>query len=151
MKKSIQIGIIAIVGIFLLALTMFIIGLSSSKPSKQKKPEFHVKIECSSIGYFTIAFTNDNFDTEYKIQQAFDMSRAMEKEYVIHQERIFRSQLSAIVFAKKFTSYQVCEQYNDSIKRQYDSLLAYRKMHPVDGSYISENTDQKDCETIIVR
>jgi len=119
--------------------------------NEQKVPEFHIKVSYWQDCYWKVSFTNDNFDNEEDINNAFDVSESSHIG-VVHQLDLFESETEAVVFARKLTSYKKCRMYNDSVKREYDRMIIYRKLHPIAiKKYESEESckEEKGKEVII--
>lgn len=148
-QKLALLGIAAVI-VFLMIIFIPIVADKPplvKNPFRQIKKEFHVKIKCltdSPNSGYQILFTEDNWDTETTINNAFDISEPMNQEYVVHQRELVDGEQQAIKFAKQFTSIQICIQYNDSVKLAYDSILAYRKAHPVTavGTTVTDKCDK---------
>lgn len=128
----------------------------SIRPGANIKPEydtpvFHVKVKSFSCTHWVVVFTNDDFITEYPVTEAFDITGDYLPIRVELQENLFRKKEDAILFAKKFKSFEYCLKYNENMRVRYDSLLAYRKRHAPTKEQPDIFLCNKDPEEIIVR
>lgn len=127
----------------------------NAKISDIKNNEFHIKVKpyMSDCTYWQVIFTNDNFRSEENIMEVFDLSQTMNTEYVVFQKELLETEQEAVSLAKLFASYKNCVEYNYNISRQYDSILSYRKLHPVRISYTDpygNKTESCDPNTEII-
>lgn len=105
------------------------------------KAQYHIQVRCfgpaddEQYQSYVIYFTGDNWNTEYPIRDAFDVSSTGDTLNVNYIERIFMSlgtaKQEAIDFAKNFKTYKQCIEYNDHELKRYRQLYAYRKAHPI--------------------
>jgi hypothetical protein len=126
----------------------------STGPAECDSIDFNIKARYLYQCNWEVVFTNNNFKTEELFMDAFDVSMDGFGNDVVHQLRIFDNRVKAVTFARKFTSYQQCRNFNDSIERKYQRLLEYRKWHPAkehDDSATGECNDEIGQEVIIYK
>jgi hypothetical protein len=100
--------------------------------TKANTPVFHIKAKYWYDCKWAVAFTNDNFDSEENIMNTWDASSSIMGNNIVHQLKIFPDENSAIAFAKKFTSWEKCRRWNDSVSRKAERLVQYRKNNPIE-------------------
>jgi hypothetical protein len=94
-----------------------------------KQPEiFHVKVKYFLSCRWNVVFTNDNFLTEIEFMDTFDLEQF---GGVIHQTKLFREKTEAVVFARKFTTYQQCVDFNNKVLAKYEKMVEYKNQHPI--------------------
>lgn len=97
--------------------------------------QYHIRVDCywnyGTSTFYNISFTNDNWKTTSSIMDSWDMSDDIFGNKVVYQEWLKDDKPSAVGFAKSFTSYLKCVSYNETIKKKYAKLLAYRNAHPI--------------------
>lgn len=98
---------------------------------KKPKPIYHIKVQCWR-DYYEVKFTNDNWETEENIMDAFDISVFRDEISIAHQLWLGKEN-DALILAKKLHSYQECLNYNEMIKKRYLKLYEFRKANPIKG------------------
>ena len=116
-------------------------------------PVFHIKAKYWYECQWQVIFTNDNFDSEETIMNCWDASSKITGNDIVHQLMIFKDEGKAIAFAKKFTTYQKCRAWNDSVSRKAERLAEYRSAHPIEKQevFTSESycKDEEGKETMV--
>lgn len=103
--------------------------------------QFHLRIMCWDdekdpiYQRYYIQYTDDGWKTIRPIMETFDLDISYSSTHVFYQEKIFMSMYTAktdaIKFARRFTCYNKCVNFNVSVYRHYQELLYYRKSHPI--------------------
>ncbi len=109
-------------------------------------PIFHIKAKYWYECQWQVIFTNDNFDTEENIMNCWDGSGKFVGNSIVHQLMIFKTENDAVRFAKWFTSYQICSNWNDSVAKRAVRLTEFRKQHPIEETIEDEQPSCKNEE-----
>lgn len=118
--------------------------------------QYHIRVNCfyklgKDYDQYFINYTNDNWKTKHPLMEAFDISGDLNPFDICYQEKLFQSMYTAkqeaISFAKWFTTYKKCRDYNTEAHNLYLRLLSYRKRHPIRKSVEVVDKNYKCCTT----
>jgi hypothetical protein len=97
--------------------------------SNQVYSQYHIRVECFSIGYH-IVFTNDNWQTSEPLMRCVDLVEEMHDKHWLRFIRYCGEDQDELVeIAKHFKNYDSCILFNKKEKEKYDRLFKFYKKH----------------------
>ena len=145
---------IALVTFFTIGMAFITLILNDVYPWRYKQNTFHIKVGCLGIKTYgfdhPIIFTNNNWATQSKIMDTFDISDSTSGNEVVYQQFLFENSSQAILLAKKLSTYQLCIKYNDSVNNKYSELKYLRNLHPIKKVEVTESKEEC-CKVINIK